>query len=275
MPSDGLALAQRMMDSLFAFNTYEAGSVVPTTYDDYARVLHPARGNDGIVRWSEIARWSGRTYHPAMQFEAIAEPVAGRAPAPPPWDGTLPAPLHLADVRALARVLSAFTATPSTVWCLVWDGYGDLPPSVGPRVVRPQRSYRLHLCTLAEIQTRQAPVGHPEPPEYWFPEDAAWCVATDMDLFWTYVGGTRACVGAVLSCGELEALRADLHDGLTVESDEINRLTPLERQRWERAPSPVRGDDDRSRRTKPLPRALPPATPDRRRATSQSVRLRE
>ena len=36
-------------------------------------------------------------------------------------------------------------------------------------------------------------------PNIWWPEDHAWCVATDIDLFDTYVGGSRECIKAILS----------------------------------------------------------------------------
>jgi len=53
------------------------GCVVPTGFEAYARVLHPAwreteRGLEP-VRWSEIASWTGSTVHPMMQFHRIAK----------------------------------------------------------------------------------------------------------------------------------------------------------------------------------------------------------
>lgn len=70
---------------------------------------------------------------------------------------------------------------------------------------------------------------HRESPEYWFPEDKSWCVATDMDLFWTYVGGSHTCIDALLNSPDLEAVPAELNDGLTVESDEMNKLSDCQR----------------------------------------------
>ena len=61
-------------------------SQVPSGYPRYVRVLHPAQRPPGDeVPWREITAWSGRVYHPLMQFERIREPVS-RAPGPPPFD---------------------------------------------------------------------------------------------------------------------------------------------------------------------------------------------
>lgn len=45
------------------------------------------------------------------------------------------------------------------------------------------------------------------PADYWFPQDPSWCVASDVDLCWTYVGGTQRCIEAILSCADLEPCR--------------------------------------------------------------------
>ncbi len=47
-------------------------------------------------------------------------------------------------------------------------------------------------------------------PNVWWPEDRAWCVATDIDLCDTYVGGSLECVQAVLDHPDLEALPTSL-----------------------------------------------------------------
>ena len=68
--------------------------------------------------------------------------------------------------------------------------------------------------------------------DYWFPEDRAWCVATDTDLYWTYVGGSRRCVDAVLGGSGLECVPAEIDHGLTIDSDVFNRLSPEEKAKW-------------------------------------------
>ena len=59
-------------------------------------------------------------------------------------------------------------------------------------------------------------------PNIWWPEDHAWCVATDIDLFDTYVGGSSECIEAILSNRELEALPSTLDARLDLGGDSIN-----------------------------------------------------
>ena len=42
-------------------------------------------------------------------------------------------------------------------------------------------------------------------PNLWWPDDRAWCVATEIDLAWTYVGGSAALIDDVLASAALEA----------------------------------------------------------------------
>ncbi len=53
-------------------------------------------------------------------------------------------------------------------------------------------------------------------------DDRAWCVATEIDFAWTYVGGSAAAIRAVLADPRLEALRAKLTDRFTRDSDVLN-----------------------------------------------------
>ena len=61
-----------------------------------------------------------------------------------------------------------------------------------------------------------------ESPNYWYPDDRAWIVVTEIDGFSTFVGGTRPCVDAVLASPLLECLPCSLDDRLDIGSDELN-----------------------------------------------------
>jgi hypothetical protein len=39
----------------------------------------------------------------------------------------------------------------------------------------------------------------------WWPDDRAWCVSTEIDFSWTYVGGSQNCIAEVLNDPLLEA----------------------------------------------------------------------
>jgi hypothetical protein len=47
-------------------------------------------------------------------------------------------------------------------------------------------------------------------------------VATDVDLMSTYVGGSRACVDAIVSSAELEAFEVSRDQSLRWDSDAVN-----------------------------------------------------
>lgn len=124
------------------------GAIVPTGFDAYIRVLHPARGGaheDTTIRWEEVAGWSGRTMHPEVQWEAVSR--SSNPEAGVPWDyapelGQCPAPLR----RALVARLRDFTSS-DWCWAAVWEGWGCLPsyPEI-PTVRLPGRNYLLLAC---------------------------------------------------------------------------------------------------------------------------------
>ncbi|WP_305091365.1 hypothetical protein [Prescottella sp. R16] len=62
----------------------------------------------------------------------------------------------------------------------------------------------------------------------WWPDDKAWCVATDIDLMSTYLGASEECVAAVLADTGLEAFPARADRTLTWDGDTVNPL-PTER----------------------------------------------
>jgi hypothetical protein len=59
-----------------------------------------------------------------------------------------------------------------------------------------------------------------QPPARW-PADRAWCVASEIDLQWTYVGGPRGLIDAVLADGRIEALPAAPDDPVSRVEDRV------------------------------------------------------
>jgi len=236
----------------------DVGSVVPTGFGAYARIFHPASGADrpGIeVRWSEVAAWSGKTAHPEMQFHAIAAPAHDRAHGLElriyqPRDGVL----SERQAGVLVGLLSKHTATPDACWLCLWEGYGYLnpgataawlieasprrrpkPPGFGfgrlrfgipktttrgfperKRVTLPGRDYLLFKGSVAEAQ------GWEDGPNLWWPDDQAWCVASEIDFPYTYVGGTSELLDEILQDPALEALPTTVAHGVSAMSDTIN-----------------------------------------------------
>jgi hypothetical protein len=59
-------------------------------------------------------------------------------------------------------------------------------------------------------------------PNLWWPEDRAWCVATEIDLMTTYIGASHRCVQAIVEHPGLEAAAVAPSDGITHFSDSVN-----------------------------------------------------
>jgi hypothetical protein len=208
------------------------GSLLPVTFDVYARVLHPAGlttgGDDDIdVAWADVAAANGRIAHAAMEWVAITGDwrfmTEGGQPGVwdrPPSVGSLPT----RQAAGLADVLARFTATPSDCWFAVWYGYGNaaFDPAAVKLVAIPDRPMVLlggPLRAAGRAFSRQA---WPPSASLWWPDDRSWCVATDIDLQSTYVGGSAACIGAVLGDDRLESFAVSIDHTVDWRSDTLN-----------------------------------------------------
>ncbi|MGZ5297896.1 MAG: hypothetical protein ACXWEZ_13375 [Actinomycetota bacterium] len=229
------------------------GEIVPSGFEAYARVFHPGRrffGNSieqsTALRWSEIASVRGKVVHPEMQIEALIDTLdafdydhwkaistgGGEWSPPNEW-------LEDTEALALASVLRPFSASEADAWFMLWDGRGDLGPGIDgiPRgVIHPDRSDapvgELLNATwaLRHYLVMRAPLDslsdwfrwRMEAPNYWWPDDRAWIVATEIDGFSTYVGGSQGCVDAVLNSPLLEALPSALAHRFDIRGDSPN-----------------------------------------------------
>lgn len=218
--------------------------VVPEGFEAYARLLHPL--HDG-QRWSEVAPAylaEGVEPHPypfpmpvqhvegdmgAELVDALAPVLAAATSTPKSchvglWNGwgelhagshtsvlyrRLPwwAPLGRIRVRRERRrdedaerrreqPLSAFVVS-----CAVqpWWGGRDMLLFDGPL----QRVADIGtLPIFAERLRRRGP-------QWWWPEDRQWFVATEIDYPWSYVGGKASLIDALIGDANVEAVRVD------------------------------------------------------------------
>ena len=110
-------------------------------------------------------------------------------------------------------------------------GYGYLAQGLykeSSRVRAPGREYLLFRGPIEGVLTFLEGE-HPfwgDTPNIWWPADRAWCVATDIDLYDTYVGGSGECIEAIMGHSELEALPATLDARLDIGADIINAPKP-------------------------------------------------
>lgn len=234
------------------------GALVPHGFEAYARVLHPAlAAGDRPVTWAQVAAWSGRVVHPRVQFGALAAAVPGMGGGAAPWEvSPEPGSMPPDTLARLCEVLAAHTGAAGRCWFCVWDGYGptsgphasvsfsaeddslagsaepepevilppEFPPDVinGPRVRLPERSYLLLEGPL-DAAGEVAMGIFPQSPNLFWPGDRAWCVATEIDLDSSYLGGSAALVRDVLADGRLEAVPVSVDDPVWATSDDINR----------------------------------------------------
>ena len=146
----------------------------------------------------------------------------------PPW-GSLPkhGSIPERECRTLVEVLRGFTSTPDSCYFCLWEGYGNIDTRLykaSSRVRAPGRDYLLFHGPIDAITAFLARDGHfwGHSPNICWPEDRAWCVETDIDLFDTYVGGSRECIEAIMSNLDLEALPTTLDARLDLGGDIIN-----------------------------------------------------
>jgi hypothetical protein len=77
----------------------------------------------------------------------------------------------------------------------------------------PNRSYGLFegaLAGVTSIDVAHRRIG--QPPNLWWPSDRSWIVASEIDLPWTYVGGSTALIERILAEPRLESLGAEPDD---------------------------------------------------------------
>ena len=243
-------------------------SVVPSGFEAYARVFHPASRVTHTLeplRWAAVASLTGRTAHRAMQWPSLRgeKPVVDDETALEPgavWVrgpemGTLPREV----ARTLGPVLGCHTGSEGCFFA-VWEGFGCLPRTVldAPAFEIPERRFHLFAGVLGAIEVtfcadnadeavsmgtfvaydpeeeslEEAQVGAADwvaslEPLYqsanlWWPEDRAWCVATEIDFVSTYVAGSQRLIDAVLGCKAIEAYRVEPFDGIAYDGDTVN-----------------------------------------------------
>jgi hypothetical protein len=234
---DDVSSADWIVGSVRNFE-YDVGSLLPVTFESYARVLHPAArvsavGDPVDVRWADVAAANGRVAHAAMEWVAITGDwrFMNEDAQPGIWDrapsiGSLPS--HQA--ASLADLLDRFTGTPSECWFGVWEGYGNMAAHLrtAPMIEMPNRRMLLLRGPLRAAGTAFSHATWPESASLWWPDDRTWCVATDIDLQSTYVGGSAACIGAVLAKQRMETYPVSVDQTVHWRSDTVNP-TPDER----------------------------------------------
>jgi len=231
------------------------GSIVPAGFPAYVRILHPASDSNGeTLRWAEVAAKTGRVMHRLAQFHAINRPKTDIAiEINPPDPGRMPRDL----LTSLCEVLARHTNTPQHCYFCMWEGHGWLsedsggtlvftrtgapiePPTPAeggdclspvlraavrsaPRLHFPYRSYILFegpLTAATEFGWALADTFIAESPNLFWPQDHAWCAATEIDLFCTLIAGSEELAESLIGDERLEAWCVFADDPVHADSD--------------------------------------------------------
>jgi hypothetical protein len=164
--SSSFEQAEWIRERLHPFGQGDIGSVIPDSFDAYIAIVH-------------------RDLRSELPAEALDR---------------------------LSDVLIQHTSAPGNCWFCIWEGYawmhggravtgnppGLVPPAVrsGGRVRLPSRSYYLYRGDVAAATTFVV-LPWDLRPNLWWPDDRAWCVATEIDNVATYVGGTAELAAAL------------------------------------------------------------------------------
>ena len=226
LSGDGLSHFAWLRERLRTPQDGVATSWIPTGYEAYARMLHPVQEREGEppIRWADVSSWSGVALDSSIQWHEVALPEVSPLTGPP-WSGQGPreGSLSQADALELASVLSA--RTPGLCLFGVWEGYGGTLSVQGPvadEVPRrvdetpvfelPWRSYAMFEGPVAGATCFS--VSRFQSPNLWWPDDRSWCVASEIDLAWTYVAGSKSLIDELLPNPLIEALEASPDDSL-------------------------------------------------------------
>jgi hypothetical protein len=102
----------------------------------------------------------------------------------------------------------------------LWNGYGGMHIEGAEMIELPHRP--MYLIT-GSIDDATQPFGIPgRTANLWWPSDQQWCVATDIDLMTTYVGGGANCIRTIINSDALEAMPVTSEQRVTWDADTIN-----------------------------------------------------
>jgi len=197
--------AEWLRTSLTTFGTSVA-SILPGHFPAYARVYHPFEsGGDSAIEassWHALAAHAGWDLNDPAAAEDFARHGVSNAQA---RTGTLSPSI----IDALVEHLRPATTTPAQCYFAVWEGFAGsvVPPTLTPKLELPNRAYHVFIGPVeAALSSFDALAYSHRSASLWWPADQAWCVATEVDFAWTYVGGLRVYIDALLADPRLDAV---------------------------------------------------------------------
>lgn len=123
--------------------------------------------------------------------------------------------LEPAHARTLLSLLENETNEPESCWFGIWNGFGitSIEETRAPLFDAPNRSWHLYHGSLQSIDKSFADsdLFH-RPANLVWPNDRSWCLATEIDLEASYLGGSSKLISAVLEKSELDVVPVEPSD---------------------------------------------------------------
>jgi hypothetical protein len=214
-PADWIRAALRPWDH----GIEHVATLVPADYGAHGRILHRAATRTADIRWADIRARARTSLGAQTQYAELtgwhADP--DHQSPPEPWLEPERGSLRPDECGAVADVLARHTTTPDACWFCVWEGYGWtalVRVAVGaPRVALEHRNCLLFRGpVLAATALRSGPWF--QSPTLWWPEDRAWCVASELDCYSTYVAASASAVRALADQPAVEILECSASDDI-------------------------------------------------------------
>lgn len=193
----------------------------PVGLSPCADVTPAAWLTDGARPWDELVGFGAAGFPAYARLRFIPDPTH---PGQDEVDGArgTERPPELEQLRTAADALSRYTTTSDHLYTCLWEGWGlagydGSDPTAGNYLSLPHRGYYLFVGTRADLgawppsrTTRPRP--SPLTPAFIWPEDHAWCIASDIDPHWAGVGAAAGAVDALLAHPALDVVTADPRD---------------------------------------------------------------
>jgi hypothetical protein len=205
-----------------AFPPVHVSNLLPPVFEAWRKVLHPMYRNAEIdghvmrgprVRWEELAAEFGLEFCAEIHQTSFARVFpGGRWPrhVRAPREGTLDADTCM----AIIEILEAHTRAEHC--CFYYSG---ISANYSDEEGFARQLYRGSARDVLAFEGMAAVNGTPE---YWWPEDRAWCVHTDWDSAFTLIGGPEAALGELGLHPEIETLRLEATSRVDSEADDID-----------------------------------------------------
>jgi hypothetical protein len=159
---------------------------------------HRIQGAKSRIRWSEMAAVLGVPYVSDIThawFRSRLEPGCWPRYIRGPDDGAL----QDFEIDEVVRILQGYTGNQACYFR--FSEIYFLPPPERPVLYRGNLHELPHFLKEGKFQFT---------PEYWWPADHRWCVCTDYDLTFTFVGGSPELSDELAASPILECLSAKL-----------------------------------------------------------------